>query len=122
MDSVSLACLAKSKLTDLYDKNYPSSVHKLPPEQLKQVKEDLVASYVDDLNLGATLRDIERELSNPTFKHSTDFNMLRIKKQGQLVTISKTLRVLHVLDFSGFSIKKLHSSSTYVENVFNQDC
>ena len=57
VDSRSLAGLAKSKLTELYAKNYPYCIHKLPSNLLKQVNTDLITSYIDDLSLGTTLRD-----------------------------------------------------------------
>ena len=81
VDSGSLACLAKSKLTDLYNENYPSSIHKLPPEQLKQVKEDLIASYVDDLCLGTTLSDIE---SCPTPLLSTVLILINLELKSRV--------------------------------------
>ena len=122
VDSGSLAGLAKSKLTELYAKNYPDCIHKLPLNLLKQVNTDLITSYVDDLSLGTTLHDIELELAKPTFSHNHNYQQLSLYKQGELVTIAKALRVLHVLDFSGFTTKKFHASTPFVEDRINQVC
>ena len=94
----------------------------MPPNQLEQVNTDLIASYVDDLSLGTTLRDIELELAKPTFLLSPEYHQLSICKQGELVTIAKALCILHVLDFTGFATKKFHSSSPLMENKINQVC
>ena len=109
-------------LTSLYEKNYPKSIHKIPNTQLIQVKTDLVDSYVDDLNTGASLYDIQSELTQPTFCHDqTPFKQLRIEQQAELITISKGLKLLHVLNFTGFSIKKFSSNSYIIQNTLNAD-
>ena len=63
IDAGSLSCLAKSKLTTLYQKHYPQSIHKIPSKHLIQVNNDLINSYVDDLNIGTSLKDVENELN-----------------------------------------------------------
>ena len=68
-DAGSLSCLAKSRLTGLYNQNYPKSKHKIPGEQLIQVNNDLKASYVDNIHIGITLVDIHNEKIKPTFAH-----------------------------------------------------
>ena len=54
VDSGSLSCLVKSRLTALYEEHYPPSFHKLPPKQLADVNTALTKSYVDDLQIGTT--------------------------------------------------------------------
>ena len=108
-------------MTTLYHKHYPECVHKIPSKQLVQVNNDLVNSYIDDLHIGTSLRDIENELKQPTFCHEQNFDELRIIKQAEKIIISKSLNVLHVLDFSGFSIKKFHSTSLFIQNTLNLD-
>ena len=123
IDAGSLACLAKTKLTKLYQEHYPDCIHKLSPSNLEQVKADLVNSYVDDLLAGATLYDIETEIKIPTFCHDIipAYQSLRLTQRADLVTIAKALKILHVLDFAGFSIKKFQSTSYRVECTLNVD-
>ena len=76
---------------------------------------------MDDLSLGANLRDIQNELSTPTFKHSTNFKNFKIQTQADHIVVSRSLKLLHLLDFCAFSIKKFNSSSQFVENTLNVD-
>ena len=117
----SLSCLAKSKLTTLYHKHYPQCIHKIPSKQLIQVNNDLINSYVDDLHIRISLKDVENEINEPTFSHEQNFNELRLVKQAEKIVISKVLKVLHVLDFTGFAIKKFHSTSLFIQNTLNLD-
>ena len=110
-------------LPSLYDTHYPACIHKIPTQQLIQVKQDLIDSYVDDLHTGATLYDIELEYTQHTFCHDLqpNFHHLTLKRKGELITISKGLKILQVLDFSGFKIKKFNSCSLFVQNQLNSD-
>ena len=108
-------------LTSLYEKHYPKSIHKIPSKQLLQVKDNLVQSYVDDLHIGASLHDVKSEFIEPIFCHNLapNFKQMWLIQQAEIITISKALKLLHILDFAGFSIKKFHSTSFKVQNTLN---
>ena len=122
MDSGSLACLAKSKLTGLYQKHFPECIHKLKHADLLQVKADLINSYVDDLITGTTVVELANESKQSTFLHNLEppYDSLTIRRQAEHITISKALKISSVLDFNGFAIKKFNSSSGYVQNFLTK--
>ena len=78
-------------------------------------------NYVDNLHTGTSLQDVEAELNESTFCHNhvQNFQQLRLVKQAKYITIAKALKMLHVLDFNGFSIKKFNSSSLNIQNMLN---
>ena len=61
-DAGSLAGLAKTLLTKIYHEKYPECIHKVPKNQLEEVKSILVSSYVDDLSINTTVTDIHKEI------------------------------------------------------------
>ena len=95
--------------------HYPKCVHKILSKHLIQVHNDLVNSYMDDLNIGTSLKDIENKIKEHTFEHKEHFDELRLIKKAETIVIAKSLKVLHVLDFNGFSIKKFHSTSFAIQ-------
>ena len=122
-DAGSIACLSKTLLTKTYADNYPECIHKLTQQQLAKIKETLIHSYVDDLCIGVTLKDIQSELKNPTMTPSSNFGFenLSLYNQAEVLTIFETQKTLSVLDFNGFQAKKIKSSSKYVQNILNMD-
>ena len=108
-DSGSLAGLAKSLLTKIYHEKYPKCIHKIPKNQLEEVKSTLVNSYVDDISVNTTVADLHKELNNPTLimDSKNPFSSLPVIEQAALLTVAKTQRVLAILDFSGFSAKQV---------------
>ena len=71
--------------------------------------------------IATSLNDVEYELNEPTFCHNQVQNFKELVKQAELIVIAKALKVLHVLDFTGFSIKKFHSTSLNIQNTLNFD-
>ena len=122
-DSGSIACLSKTLLTRTYSENYPSCLHKLDESQLARIRSTLVDSYVDDLFIGTTLKDIQSEIKSPTMNPESDFEFkdLSLTNQADVLTIFETQKTLSVLDFSGFQTKKIKSNSTYVQRILNMD-
>ena len=107
----------------LYNEHYPQSIHKIPSQQLIQINDDLRQSYVDDIHIGTTLVDVQNEQNTPSFSHShvKNYDNLRITKKSEQITIARALKMLHILDFNGFAIKRFHSSSLTIQNTLNQD-
>ena len=121
IDSGSLSCLAKSRLSTLYNQHYPNCIHKINSKDLIKVHTDLITSYVDDLNIGCSLKDVQDEQSIQTFEHDSNYDKLRLIKQAEQIVTAKSLKVLHLLDFCGFTIKKFNSCSLFVQNTLNKD-
>ena len=106
-DAGSLSCLAKTKLTDLYDKHYPTCLHKLPKKNLLQVNADLKGSYVDDLISGSTIADVSQEEHSPSFCHDMNppFSSRNFLQQSEILTMTRAAHIQTVLDFTGFNVK-----------------
>ena len=75
LDAGRLSSLAKGALTNLYLKHYPTSVHKIPKDQLDKVSEALEQAYIDDYVQGITANDLTQELKSPTFIHCKGFEI-----------------------------------------------
>ena len=101
--------MAKTQFTTLYSANFPESKHKIPGNMLIEVNNDLKEAYVDDIFTGSTLVNISDEKNNPTFIHSKikNYNNLSLVKLSNYITIACALKLIHVLDFVGFEIKKI---------------
>ena len=94
-DSGSLAGLAKTLLTKIYHEKYPKCIHKVPKNQLKEVKSILVSSYVDDTSENTTVADMHKEIINPTLvmDPKNPYSSLPLVEPAALLTIAKTQRV-----------------------------
>ena len=80
-DAGSLACLSKTLLTKIYHKNYPECEHKIPSDQLDEIKATLKDSYIDDLFIRSTLKYIQNERLNPTLPPDPDFEFSQLHIQ-----------------------------------------
>ena len=122
-DAGSITNLAKSKFVALYQKHCPPGIHKVEPQHLAQVNESLCKSYVDDLFDGVTLYNIQQEMTSPSFIHSfvPNFQASSLITQGGMINIAKTRKLLCVLDFVGFNVKKFVSNHQFIEDFLNKD-
>ena len=98
----------------MYSDNFPESKHKIPGNLLIEVNNDLKAAYVDDIFTGSTLVNIRDEKNSPTFIHSKikNYNNLSLVKLSNYITIVRACKIIHVLDFVGFEIKKISFITT----------
>ena len=118
-----MSCLAKTRFAALYNENYPECIHKIPSDQLVGINNSLCESYVDDIFSGTGLYDVKQEFTSPTFLHSfvPDLKELSLANQSCHITITKARKLIAVLDFVGFDIKKFVSNFKFIEDFLNQD-
>ena len=122
-DAGGLSCLTKSKLATLFNQNYPPCIHKLCEQELIKLSKILTNSYVDDLHIGCTIEEVKSEALHPMFIHKLikNFDKHCLTQLVDHIVISKALKILQVIDFSGFLIKNFSSSSYWVQSMLNTD-